>query len=71
MTEQDLELLKTRVSEGNRLLAYLKKCKENVILYTRYSEASEELSNRQEWSKKKLNEWLSKLDKAKQQFKDF
>ena len=71
MTEQDLELLKIRVAEGNRLVGYLKKCKDNVILYTRYSEASEELSNRQEWSKKKLNEWLGKLDKAKQQFKEF
>jgi uncharacterized protein len=71
MTTQELEQTKEKYTERKKLLDYLNKCKRQVILYTRLNEAAEELSNRQEWTKKKLHEWLKKLDKAKQRFKDF
>jgi hypothetical protein len=71
MTEIELKKLKERIKEGNSLYKDILKCRSNVILYTRFDEAAQELSNRKEWTQKKLNEWLTKLDKAKENFKQF
>lgn len=70
MNTEEFTKLKETVSKGNGLLARIKKCKENVVLYTRFYDAAVELSNRQEWAKKKLNYWLTQLDKANKEFKD-
>ena len=71
MTEKELEQLKERIQKGTYLFNYLKKCKEQVIFYTRCVDACKGLTIKKEQNEKKLNEWLLKLDKAKLQFKQF
>ena len=71
MTEKELEQLKERITKGTYLLNYLKKCKEQVIFYSRCVDACKGLTIKKDTNDKKLNEWLVKLDKAKLNFKEF
>jgi len=70
MNIQEFETLKDVVSKGNVIVARVKKCKDNVALYTRYHDVAVELSNRQDWAKKKLDYWLTQMDKANKEFKE-
>lgn len=71
MDEKGFQELRERLQKANGLRSRISKCKLSVAEYSHILDAAQPFSNRQEFAKKKLEYWMSELDKAKKKYANF